>query len=124
MWKLGSILAVLAVLGISACLPEDRPIPPGVYAEPSGEEYLAVGPTTIRLHVSYRAVGTPDDGFVDGEYTYEVRRNGVVHLHMTSNNFDIAEFNWYDWYWREGRVLRVERETGAQTWFAAAGAGR
>lgn len=124
MWKLGSILVVLALVVVSACFPEDRPIPPGVYAAPSGEEYLTVGPSAIRLHFKSGIDEPLDNEFVDFEHRYEVRRNGVIHLHMSSNNFDPIEFDAYQWFWRDGRILRVERDTGVETWFAAAGDGR
>ena len=119
MRRISSPFVVFLVLIIGACLPEERPIAPGVYSAPSGEEYLTVGPSTIRLHITARAVKSIAGQMIDGEYRYGVETGGEIHLSMHSNNFDPIEFDYYEWYWRDGRILRVERETRTETWFTA-----
>ena len=110
-------LAVLIVLFTGACNPDDRPIIPGIYEERVGDERVVVSSTSMQLYLKSRTVKSLEGRHLNGEYRYSVNKNNKIRIRGSSNDFAFTEFNWYDWYWRDGKILRIERKTGEKAWF-------
>jgi hypothetical protein len=109
--------AVVVLLVLGACATPHRPIPPGTYYPDAGEERIVVVATRIFFHVNV----DPDNPDIIGsrEYAYEVLPDGRIHFVVSSNSrFGLRLAMNYDWFWRDGRIARVERETGKTTRFA------
>lgn len=108
---------VLSVLIVAACGRPDRPIPAGTYLPESGSEKIVVIPSRIFFHVN---VDSKNPGIIGNrEYPYEVRPDGKIYFVVSSNStFGLRLAIDYDWFWRDGKIVKVDLETGKTTVFA------
>lgn len=112
---LKSIALLLAVLAAACTIPH-RPIPGGTYHAEGGAERIVVVHSRIFFHV----IVDPDHPeFIGGrEYPYEVLADGRIHFVVSSNSrFALRLALDYEWYWRDGEIVRIEVETGKATRF-------
>ncbi len=105
------------VLLVNACDPDDRPIVPGVYEGELGGEKIVVTPTSLELHIKVRVVKSLNGRYVIGIYKYRVDESNRIKLSISSNDFAIIEYNNYQWYWTKQNIIRVNEESGEETWF-------
>ena len=115
MCKQKPFAVLLLLLGLGACAVPHRPIPPGTYYPESGEERIVAVPTRIFFHV-YVDWGEP--AWIHGrEYPYDVAPDGSIHFNVSSNDPIGLSLAGYQWLWRDGRIARVDQESGKTTWF-------
>lgn len=109
-------IAVVFLLIAGACAPPHRPIPAGTYYPVSGDERIVVVPSMIYFHVNVDKENPDVIGSRD--YPYEVLEDGTIHFVVSSNStFGLRLAMDHEWIWRDGRIARVEVETGKTTWF-------
>ena len=109
--------AVLFLLVASACGSPHRPIPAGAYYPESGDERIVVVPSRIYFHVNVDR--QKPDIIGSREYPYEVLPDGRIFFVVSSNStFGLSLAMDYNWLWRDGRISKVDLETGKTTWFA------
>jgi hypothetical protein len=108
--------AVLLLLLAGACATPQRPIPAGTYYPEAGQERIVVVPSRIWFHVN---VDTENPKVIGSrEYPYEVTPDGRIHFVVSSNSsFGLRLAMDYEWLWQDGRIGRVDLETGKTTWF-------
>lgn len=110
-------LIVISVLVATACGQPHRPIPAGTYYPESGDEKIVVVPSMIYFHVNVDK--QKPDMIGSREYPYEVLPDGKIYFVVSSNSrFGLSLVMDYEWLWRDGRVGKVDLETGKTTWFA------
>lgn len=108
--------AAVVLLVLGACATPHRPIPAGTYYPDAGEERIVVVPTRIFFHVNVDRENP--DVIGSREYTYEVLPDGRIHFVVSSNSrFGLRLALDYDWFWRDGRIARIDQESGETTWF-------
>ena len=115
MQKLKALIVVF-VLAVAACGQPNRPIPAGTYYPESGDERIVVVPSMIYFHVN---VDRKRPGIIGSrDYPYEVLPDGTIHFVVSSNSrFGLSLAMDYEWLWRDGRIGKVDLETGKTIWF-------
>lgn len=111
-----TFLIVGAVLLATACTMPHRPIPAGTYHAESGAERIVAVPSRLFFQVNVE----PEYPEIIGsrEYPYEVLADGQIHFVVSSNSrFALRLALDYEWYWRDGEIVRIEVKTGKETRF-------
>lgn len=112
------LLAVLCGLTAFACRPdEEESVAPGTYRAGSGDEWIIVTAEKIVFHVNFH-VDEPDR-LTDKETEYWLEPDGRIMFPITSGEF-FTGVGWYEWYWRDGRIAKIDRDTEQTTWFVRA----
>lgn len=112
------ILVTLCGLVAFACLPEnDKSIAPGTYHAKSSDEWIVVTQTNVVFHVNFH-VDQPDR-LTDKEVQYRVYSDGLIKFPISSGEF-FQGLSWYWWYWRDGKIAKVDPDTEQTTWFVKA----
>ena len=110
-------LTVLFFLVVTACGTPHRPIPAGTYYPESGNEKIVVVATRIYFQVSVDK--QKPDVIGSREYPYEVLPDGRIYFVVSSNStFGLRLALDYEWVWRDGKIVKIDLETGKQTPFA------
>lgn len=99
---------------LMSCIPENRPIPAGIYIPELGEERVSITASTVIFHVI--ADKEMPARYVDREFDYSVNQDGLIQFEMTSNDF-FLRLGWYNWYWRDDKIARVDLTTKQTIWF-------
>lgn len=108
--------AVLLLVVAGACATPHRPIPPGTYYPESGSERIVVVASRIYFHANVDKQNP--DVIGSREYPYEVLADGRIHFVVSSNStFGLRLAMEYDWVWRDGKIVRIDLETGKTTAF-------
>lgn len=116
MQKLKALVVVMALFA-AACSQPNRPIPAGTYFPESGDEKIVVVPSMIYFHVNVDR--QKPDIIGSREYPYEMLPDGTIRFVVSSNSrFGLRLAIYYDWIWRDGRIGKVDLETGKTVWFS------
>lgn len=117
-WTRPTVLLLAIFLGSCGTGPTSRPVPAGTYRHASSNEWIRVGSSTMHFHVKYWNIASVKGRFLEREYEYKVDGDGHIFFSMSSNELAFAEFFANPWYWRGGRIARVNPEAGRTDWFA------
>lgn len=116
MQKLKALVVAMALFA-AACSQPNRPIPAGTYFPESGDEKIVVVPSMIYFHVNVDR--QKPDIIGSREYPYEMSPDGTIRFVVSSNSrFGLRLAMDYDWIWRDGRIGKVDLETGKTVWFS------
>lgn len=119
---------------VSACAGGEpyRPIPAGIYCGENADEWLLVKPESVEFHVRRKqetaeyGVG-PNAIFIEGTYGYRVAETGELYFSQRNGygllTGDVAYLELYltTYHWKDGKIARVDRNTGASDLFAPGG---
>lgn len=116
--KLLRVLVALCGLVAFACLPEnDNSITPGRYQSESSDEWIVVTPNRMIFHVNFH-VDEPDR-LTKRETEYRLYPDGLIKFSMSSAEF-FQGLSWYWWYWRDGKIAKIDPDTEQTIWFVRA----
>lgn len=106
-----------AILFWVGCLGPPRLVDPGMYVDPTGEEYLTIAGTSVSLHVR-TSIGDEPEYFLDTTYELWVGEEGGLYFKHVADTEHFLGVGRFVWYWDGAEIIRrTDARTGVVTEF-------